>query len=62
MNSTLFSVRASTPVDIGIRSRATVMWMPLDGRIVVAKRAPDPGPQLVGPRPCGEQHMAGGER
>ena len=31
MNSTLFSVRASTPVAIGIRSAATKTWMPLDG-------------------------------
>ena len=33
-------MRASSPVDIAIRSRATITWIPFDGRICVANCAP----------------------
>ena len=40
MNSTLFSVRASTPVSSGIRSRATKTCTPLDGTMRCVEVAP----------------------
>ena len=40
MKSTLFSVRMSTPVSIGMRSRGTTTWMPLEGRMRVPEGAP----------------------
>src|SRR5215216_7804891 len=39
-NRTLFSVRASTPVSIGMRSRATNTWIPFEGTIRRADRPP----------------------
>jgi hypothetical protein len=40
MNSTLFSVRVISPVSMGIRSRGTTMWTPLDAWTVNAARVP----------------------